>query len=215
MITHRDALAQLAQARAVQAVAQFRLAHQDDLQQFAVVGLDVREQTDLFEQVFRQILRLVNDQHGFLALLDLLQKKFADGRDRFQPVKCRFTSRPNSVAMAFINSSAFKTGFKISAVENCPSSCSSSARHKRRLARADFAGELDETLALADAVKQMVERLAMFRAVEKKARVRRDVERRLFQSVKLQIHARFLAQSAPRQRKVFNAITRQNCARRP
>jgi hypothetical protein len=84
MITHRDALAQLAQARAVQAVAQLRLAQQDDLQQLAVVGLDVGEQADLFEQVLGQILRLVNDEHGFLALLDLFQQKFADGRDGVQ-----------------------------------------------------------------------------------------------------------------------------------
>ena len=86
MITHRDALAQLAQAVAVQAVAQFRLAQQDDLQQLAVVGLDVREQAHLFEQFLGQILRLVNDEHGFLAVLDLLEQKFADGRDGFQPV---------------------------------------------------------------------------------------------------------------------------------
>ena len=59
---------------------------------------------------------------------------------------------------------------------------------KRRLARADLAGELDKTLALADAVKQMVERLAMFRAVKKKARVRRDVERRFRQPIIFQIH---------------------------
>ena len=68
MITHRDALAQLAQARAVQAVAQLRLADQDDLQQLAVVGFDVGKQADLFEQFLGQILRLVNDEHGFPAL---------------------------------------------------------------------------------------------------------------------------------------------------
>ena len=49
---------------------------------------------------------------------------------------------------------------------------------KRGLARADFAGELDESFALADAVEQMVEGLAMLRAVKQEARVRRDVERR-------------------------------------
>jgi hypothetical protein len=57
---------------------------------------------------------------------------------------------------------------------------------------------LHETLALADAVKQMVERLAMFGAMKKKTRVRRDVERHLLQSIKFQIHARFLAQSMPK-----------------
>jgi hypothetical protein len=43
----------------------------------------------------------------------------------------------------------------------------------------------------------MIERLAMLVAVEKKARVRRDVERRQLQSVKLQIHA-VLSSKKPR-----------------
>src|SRR5271163_2020009 len=73
-------------------------------------------------------------------------------------------------------------------------------------ARADFAGELDKSLSLADSVKQMVEGLAMLAAVEKKARVRRDVERRLLQSVVFQIHAGLLAENATqRQPKVFTA----------
>ena len=50
---------------------------------------------------------------------------------------------------------------------------------QRRLARAHLAGELDKTLPLANAVKQVVERLAMPGTVEKEVRVRRDVERRL------------------------------------
>ena len=70
MITHRDALAQLFQARAVQTVAQFRLAHQNNLQQLAVVGLDVGKQAHLFQQIFGQVLRLVNDEHRFLAILE-------------------------------------------------------------------------------------------------------------------------------------------------
>src|SRR5664279_638943 len=68
---------------------------------------------------------------------------------------------------------------------------------KRRLARADLARELHKTLPLADAVEQMVERFAMLGTVEKKARVRRDVERRVFQPVMFQIHRRLLAETVP------------------
>jgi hypothetical protein len=68
---------------------------------------------------------------------------------------------------------------------------------QRRLARADLARELDEALAFADAVEQMIERLAMLGTVEKKARVRRDVERRLIQSVEFQIHERLVAEIRP------------------
>jgi hypothetical protein len=79
--------------------------------------------------------------------------------------------------MARINSSGLITGLRINAV-------------KGRLARAHLAGELDETLPLADAVKQMIDRFAVFRAVKKKSRVRRDVKRRLSQTIIIQVHAR-------------------------
>ena len=57
------------------------------------------------------------------------------------------------------------------------------------LACADFAGELHEAFPFADAVQQMVERLAMFRGIKQKARVRRDVERRFCEAEKFLVHA--------------------------
>ena len=68
--------------------------------------------------------------------------------------------------MAFINSSAFSTGFRMSAVENMAVELFQQRAAKRRLARADLAGELHEALALADAVKQMIERLAVLAGCE-------------------------------------------------
>jgi hypothetical protein len=41
MVPHRDALAKLAQTRMIQAIAQFRLAQQNDLQEFPVVQFNV------------------------------------------------------------------------------------------------------------------------------------------------------------------------------
>jgi hypothetical protein len=55
-------LGQLAQLRRSEHLAQLRLAHHDDLQQLALVGLQVGEQAHLLEGVRRQVLRLV-DQH--------------------------------------------------------------------------------------------------------------------------------------------------------
>ena len=49
MVANGDALTQLAQSRIVQLVAQFGLTHQDDLQQFPVVGFEIRKQADLLE----------------------------------------------------------------------------------------------------------------------------------------------------------------------
>ena len=59
--------------------------------------------------------------------------------------------------MAFISSSAFNTGLRMSAVENQAVELFEQRAAKRRLARADLAGELHEALALADAVKQMID----------------------------------------------------------
>jgi hypothetical protein len=58
----------------------------------------------------------------------------------------------------------------------------------RRLARADFAGELDEAFPLANAEQEMIERLLMLRAEKQKARVRRNIKRRFPQVVVLQVH---------------------------
>jgi hypothetical protein len=56
---------------------------------------------------------------------------------------------------------------------------------------------LDETLPLANAVEQMIEGFTVFRAVKQETRVRRNVERRLFQAVIVQVHAGILAEKVP------------------
>ena len=180
MITHRDALAQLAQAMIVEAVAQFRLAKQNNLQELAVVGFEVGQQANLFEQVFGQVLRLVNDEHRVPAQLDLFQQKFVDERQRVHPVEIEAARRQTEfrgnrlhqfirVENGIQNQRGGKVAIEL--LEHRAAQC--------RLARAHLAGELHEAFALADAVKQMVQGLAVLAAVEKKTRVRRKVERRL------------------------------------
>ena len=56
---------------------------------------------------------------------------------------------------------------------------------------------MDKALALADAVKQVVERLPVLWAVEQEPRVRRDVERGLRQAIVFQVHAPLAAQRVP------------------
>src|SRR6266446_4125609 len=75
-----------------------------------------------------------------------------------------------------------------------------------RLAGANFAGELHETFPLPDPVEQMIECLAMLGAIKKKARVRRDVERRLAQAIVLQVHPASVAKAMPQEKKRF-----ENC----
>ena len=66
-IARNDSLAQLSQLGALQHRGQFGLADQDDLQQFALVRLQIGEQAHLFQNIGGQILRLVNDQHRMPA----------------------------------------------------------------------------------------------------------------------------------------------------
>src|SRR5258708_5087017 len=56
------------------------------------------------------------------------------------------------------------------------------------LAGPHLAGQLDETLGLADAEKDVVERLAVPIAEEQEARIGRDVERRLLEAVEGIVH---------------------------
>jgi len=56
-------LRELLQFGLEQHVAQLGLADQDDLQQLALVGLQVGQQAQLLQHVDRQVLRLVDDQH--------------------------------------------------------------------------------------------------------------------------------------------------------
>ena len=58
----------------------------------------------------------------------------------------------------------------------------------RRLAGTDLARELDEAFSFTNTEQQMVERLLMLAAEEKKTRVRRDIERRFPKIIVLQIH---------------------------
>src|SRR5688572_2837390 len=67
LAAQRDALLQLPQVRVVQQRRDLGLTRQDHRQQLALAGLDVCQQPDLFEDVARQALRLVHEQHRGLA----------------------------------------------------------------------------------------------------------------------------------------------------
>ena len=62
VVADRDALPELAQPLPVELLPQLRLADQDDLEELALIGLEVREQADLLEELVFQVLGLVDDQ---------------------------------------------------------------------------------------------------------------------------------------------------------
>ena len=87
MVADGDALAQLAEAVLVEAVAQFGLAHEDDLQKFALVGFQIGKEAHLFEQFAGEVLGFVNNKDGVLAALDLLEEEAVDLGHGFQAVQ--------------------------------------------------------------------------------------------------------------------------------
>lgn len=190
MITHGDALAKLAQFVFVQAIAQFRLAHQNDLQEFAIVGFEIREQADLFEHFFAQVLGFVDDEHGLFALLDLAEQKFVEDGKRIETVEAEVLNRQTEFGgdrlheLVSVQRGIQNEGGGITAATEL-------LEHRaaeRGLAGANFAGELHKAFALANSVKQVIEGFTVFGAVKQEPRVRGNIERRLGQAIIVKIH---------------------------
>ena len=179
VIADRDALAKLAKVVIVQAITQLGLAHEDDLQQFAIVGLQIGEEANLFEEFVGEVLRFVDDEDGVAAGVRLGEEEAVDFGNGFKAVhalnfETEFHGDGLDELVGIENGIEDERGRKLR-----PELFQQRAA-KGRLAGTDFAGDLDESFSFANAVKQMIERLTMFRAVKQKARVRRDVERRFF-----------------------------------
>ncbi len=66
VIPHRNALVELPHLAQRQLLPQFGLPNQDHLQQFAVVGFEIREHPQLLKHRQIHILRFVNDDHGIV-----------------------------------------------------------------------------------------------------------------------------------------------------
>ncbi len=63
LIPDGHSLVELTQVRRSQLGLQLELTDQDDLQQFLLVGLEIRQDANLFEHRERQVLRFVDDEH--------------------------------------------------------------------------------------------------------------------------------------------------------
>ena len=78
---HEDALAELAQFLARKEPLQLGLAHQDDLEQLLLVGLEVGEEAHLLEDLEGQVLGLVDDEDDVASARDPFQKHAVHLRD--------------------------------------------------------------------------------------------------------------------------------------
>ena len=180
----------------VQSVAQFRLAHQNNLEQLPVICLQIGQQAYLFEQFVRQVLRFcIDDEYRLAVRRHLTKEKVIDDR-------IDLDTRSNPHVQAEFHGDGLdelvgiEDGIKDERRGKGKPELLQQRAAQRRLARADFAGELHKPLALANPVKQMVERLAMLGAEEQKPRVRSDRERRFGQLMIFQVLARILYPSS-------------------
>ena len=106
VIAAGDALRQLAQFRARQQLTQLRLAHQDDLQELLLAGLQIGEQPHLFQHFRRQSLGLVDDEHHAPAAGMGLQQVRVQGIDEvLGGLVCRVQRMCSSRQMLRRNSS--------------------------------------------------------------------------------------------------------------
>ena len=149
----------------------------------------------MLQLVVGQILRLVDDQHRVAARRGLFDEKPVQHRARLQHAESRRCEAKfdgdglHQQVRVRRRIEDERAGPGITErFEHRPADC--------RFARANLAGQLHEALPLANAVEQMVEGLAMFRAEKKKPRIGRHLERRFLQAVIFQIHAGCLTKNA-------------------
>ncbi len=87
VVADRDPLAELAQPLLVELLAQLRLSDENDLEELALIGLEVREQADLLEQLGFEILGLVDEQDDVVAGRRLVEQVLVQDLEVRGPVE--------------------------------------------------------------------------------------------------------------------------------
>ena len=177
-----DALAQLAQLGAAEPLLELGLADQEHLEQLVAAPLEVREQPDLLEQLAVEILRLVEQQYGALALavdreqvaLELDQRLGLGGPGR--------QAEPEPQADLLEQLGAGERGVGDQRDVHPPLPLLEHVVERGGLAGADLAGDQHEGLAVLDPEAQVGERLLVLGAGEHEARLMPCDERVLTQA---------------------------------
>ncbi len=187
VITNRDPLAKLAQALLVELVAQLGLADQDDLEELALVRLEVREQAHLLEEIRLEVLRLVDQEHHVVPGRGLLQEITVQHLDVGGPVDPpRLETELDQDRPHQLRGGHHRVQDQRRVIRR-PELRQDRAAHGR-LPGADLSRDLDEPLAFADPEEHVVERLAVLVREEEEAGVGGDVEGGLAKPVELVVH---------------------------
>src|SRR5438067_3988966 len=183
-VPDRHALVQLPQLRRSQQRLKIQLADEDDLKQLVLVGLQIRQDANLFEDRERQVLRLVDDQYGARLEWNQPEEKVVQCIDQLllgdlgQPPGLHFLARDHAEVLQDPPQQILFGEERI--------------QHERRKGRAidllqqraaergfsgtDIAGDDDKPFASADRILQQIERVAVRLAAIEVLRIRREAE---------------------------------------
>ncbi len=183
-----DSLPQLADLRKPQAVVEFRLSEQHNLQQLVVPGFEVGQQPDLFQCCQWHALRLFDKQNDIFALGVPLEKVVINTMHGLDAVRLVWQRQPHLERDGVQN--LVRRNAWVGEVDGLDVIGQASLQHaaKHRLAAAHLAGYLDDAFALRDCVNQCLEDCTSIATVEEHLRVRGDLERRLGQPEKAVVH---------------------------
>ena len=204
----RNALIQLPQFGLVQQFQQVELPDDHDLQQLLVVGLEVRENADFLEHVSRQVLRLVDDQHGAAVQRHQREQEVVEGANQFVLARGREAARLERVLRDHAETEQHLAEQLFNRQEWVENQRREGGLVKlfeqraaqRGFARADVAGQDDEALFATNRLPHLLQGDVVGFAAVQKPRIRRQAERRLNEPVVVLVHAAWSGKSSEDER---------------
>ena len=188
VITDADPLPELPEPLVGQDLVQLGLAHQDDLQELAFRGLQVRQQPNLLEELGRERLGLVDDEHDALLAGVALEQEFVQQRQQIALRRQALRLQAQVVADVFQEVRGGELG--VEQVRRARVAVEPGEHHldERGLARAGLARDDRESLRLAEGVGQVGVGRTMLLAQVEEPQVGAELKRVFGKTVKFLVH---------------------------
>ena len=183
-----DPLRELTHFLTIQDLQQLRLSEQYDLQQLVAVRLKVGQQAQLFENVYGEVLRLVNNQYGFAAVSIGFEQVAVKPIDQLLDAALFRSGYMEFVTDGFKQFNAADFWIEDVSDDHVLRQLFKEAAAEGRLAGPDLTGQKDETAVTLDPVFQVCKSLAMMLTHVKVEWIRRDRERVLIEAKICRIH---------------------------
>jgi hypothetical protein len=188
VVSHDDALAELAYFFPLKHLGEFRLSGKDDLDEFFPVCFQVGDQADLLERRHFEVLGLIDHQDDGAARCILPEEKMVEGVQRALP---RGGERGNPEFPVY----ALKqiTG-RLKGIEDQRRAVmirvemAQEGTQNRGFARSNLSCNSDESHAILDAVQKVGKRFPVGLAEKDEARIGSQVKRVFPKAVKFEVH---------------------------